>query len=87
MWDLKEPTHYSKRVGHEVHGVVAVLAFVTELAQVIYLAWNLGPHSYVTFHFCEKAVEKKKYSICFLGEAVSSFSRIDRKFVSPNIHS
>ena len=26
MWDVKEPTHYSKRVGHEVPGVVAVLS-------------------------------------------------------------
>ena len=25
MRDVKEPTHYSKRVGHEVPGVVAVL--------------------------------------------------------------
>ena len=25
MWDVKEPTHYSKRVGYEVPGVVAVL--------------------------------------------------------------
>ena len=25
MWDVKEPTHYSKRVGREVPGVVAVL--------------------------------------------------------------
>ena len=25
MWDVKEPTHYSKRAGHEVPGVVAVL--------------------------------------------------------------
>ena len=24
-WDVKELTHYSKRVGHEVPGVVAVL--------------------------------------------------------------
>ena len=24
MWDVKEPTHYSKRVGREVPGVVAV---------------------------------------------------------------
>ena len=24
-WDVKEPTHYSKRAGHEVSGVVAVL--------------------------------------------------------------
>ena len=25
MWDVKEPAHYSKRVGHEVPGDVAVL--------------------------------------------------------------
>ena len=23
MWDVKEPTHYSKRVGHQVPGFVA----------------------------------------------------------------
>ena len=26
-WDVKEPAHYSKRVGHEVPGVVAVLEY------------------------------------------------------------
>ena len=25
LWDVKEPTHYSRRVGDEVPGVVAVL--------------------------------------------------------------
>ena len=25
LWDVKEPTHYSRRVGNEVPGVVAVL--------------------------------------------------------------
>ena len=25
MWDVKEPTHYSKRIGREVPGAVAVL--------------------------------------------------------------
>ena len=25
IWDIKEPTHYLKRVGHEIPGVVAVL--------------------------------------------------------------
>ena len=24
MWDVKEPKHFSKRVGHEVPGVVAI---------------------------------------------------------------
>ena len=28
MWDVKEPKHYSKRVGREVPGVVAVLYVV-----------------------------------------------------------
>ena len=28
MWDVKEPTHYSRGVGHEVHGVVDVLCGV-----------------------------------------------------------
>ena len=29
MWDVKEPKHYSKRVGREVPGVVAVLCVVS----------------------------------------------------------
>ena len=37
MWDVKEPTHYSKRVGREVPGVVAVLL---SLANVAGLAWR-----------------------------------------------
>ena len=28
MWDVKEPKHYSKRIGREVPGVVAVLCVV-----------------------------------------------------------
>ena len=33
MWDIKEPTHYSKRVGREAPGVVAVLCAVPSLQQ------------------------------------------------------
>ena len=58
MRDVKEPTHYSTRVGHEVPG--AVLPFVSELAKVLYLAWDLGSRSHITFHFCAKIVEKEK---------------------------
>ena len=29
LWDVKEPTHYSRRVGDEVPGVVAVLCMYT----------------------------------------------------------
>ena len=32
MWDLKEPKHYSRRVGDKVPGVVAVLFFPAEVA-------------------------------------------------------
>ena len=35
MWDVKEPTHYSKRVGREVPGVVAVL-----LCSKMWPAWR-----------------------------------------------
>ena len=35
MWDIKEPTHHSKRVGREVPGVVAVL-----LSCKIWPAWR-----------------------------------------------
>ena len=28
MWDVKEPKHYSKRIGRQVPGVVAVLCVV-----------------------------------------------------------
>ena len=31
MWDVKEPTHYSRREGHEVPGVVAKLCGVGEV--------------------------------------------------------
>ena len=38
MWDFKEPTHYSKRVGHEVPGVVAVLSeWVYSVVQRIWI--------------------------------------------------
>ena len=56
MWDLKEPTHFSKRVGHVVPGVVAifcvrlydpsrVLSFVNVwvgLGWIIYLSRGLN---------------------------------------------
>ena len=42
MWDIKEPTHYSKRVGHEVPGVVAVFCeCMGRYGEVIYLAWDI----------------------------------------------
>ena len=37
-------------------------SFVSELAKVIYLAWDLGSRSYITLHFCAKVLEQKKPS-------------------------
>ena len=61
MWDVKEPTHYSKRVG-QVPGVVAVLCeSMFGYREVIYLARDIESRSYITLHFCAKAGPKKKF--------------------------
>ena len=36
------------------------LSFVSELAKVMYLAWDLGSRLYITVHFCAKVGERKK---------------------------
>ena len=55
MWDVKEPTDYSRRVEHEVPGVVAVLCeCMGGYREVIYLAWDMESRSYITLNFCEK---------------------------------
>ena len=38
------------------------LPFVSELAKVIYLAWDLGSRSYIALHFRAKVVKKKNIS-------------------------
>ena len=48
-WDVKEPTHYSKRVGHEVPGVVAALY---ESAA--------GPHQLIAAKKTQPAQSKKR---------------------------
>ena len=40
MWYVEEPTHYLKRVGHEVPGVVAVLCVVCQVR----LGWENARH-------------------------------------------
>ena len=55
MWDVKERTHYSKRVGHEFPGVVAVLCECKGgYREVTYFAWDIESRSYITLHFCAK---------------------------------
>ena len=57
MWDVKEPKHYSKSVGREVPGVVAVLCVV-----------NTGPMLIAVTTITEmvilyKYVKKKKMNV------------------------
>ena len=60
-WDVKEPTHYSKRVGHEVPGVVAGLC--ESIA---------GPHQLIAAKKTQpaqsnkKKKERKKEKVLFL---------------------
>ena len=69
MWDLKERTHYSKRVGHEVPGVVAVFCeCMGGDREVIYLACDIKPRSYITLHFCAKAGQRNKKAVLLLDE-------------------
>ena len=41
-WDVKEPTHYSKRVAHEVPGVVTVLCESTAVPHQLIAAKKLN---------------------------------------------
>ena len=52
MWDVKQPTHYSKRVGREVPGVEAVL-----LSSKMWPAWR---------NVSKKACGVKKKKLLFL---------------------
>ena len=61
LWDVKEPTHYSKREGHEVPGVVAVLC--ESLGMGGYREGDMprmGPVCISPLHFDAKAEKKKK---------------------------
>ena len=65
MWDVKEPTHYSKRVGHEIPGVVTVLCeCVGGYREGDCLAWDLVSRSHITLHFGAKVVKKIYLFIC-----------------------
>ena len=38
LWDVKEPKHYSRRVGEKVSGVVAVLFSPAEVAGMVVMS-------------------------------------------------
>ena len=59
LWDVKKPTHYSKRAEHEVPGVVAVLCESMGTEKVICLAWDLVSRTHITLYFGEKAEKNK----------------------------
>ena len=61
MWEVKEPTHYSKRVGHEVPGVVTVLCESMggyREGDIPCMGLGVLFVDCITWHFSAKAVEK-----------------------------
>ena len=64
MWDVKEPTHYSRRVGHEVPGAVAILCeCMGGYREVMYLAWDIESRSYIPLHSyakLDKQIQRKR---------------------------
>ena len=63
MWDVKEPKHYSKRVGREVPGVVAVLCVV-----------NTGPMLIAVTTITEMVILYKYVEIIIINKNCSSNS-------------
>ena len=72
-WDVKEPTHYSKRVGHEVPGVVAVLC--ESIA---------GPHQLIAakkkLNLLNQIKERKGKERKVAADGLKSFSDTRRSF-------
>ena len=49
IWDFKEPTHFSRKVGHEVPSFVAVIPeCMGGYREVVYLAWDISSGSCIT---------------------------------------
>ena len=73
MWDVKEPVHYSNRVGHEVPGVVAVLyecmggyreGDMPRMGLSVPFAYHLALR-------CKSCREKKKYNMLIISNGAS----------------
>ena len=63
MWGVKGPTHYSRTVGHEVPGVVAVLCeCMVGYREVIHLARDMESRLYITWHFFAKLDKINSYN-------------------------
>ena len=61
MWDLEEPTHYSKRVGHEVPGVLAVLCEWDSEGDILRMGLRV-PFAYHLALLCKNCREISKHS-------------------------
>ena len=64
MWDVKEPKHYSKSVGREVPGVVAVLCVVNTgpmLIAVTTITEMVILYKYVEIMGCLKILMVKNF--------------------------
>ena len=71
LWDVKEPTHLSKRVGHEVSGVVAVL--FSKVAGSKYTCKRL--RVYEACKICEQPLVKRWFSSAEMHWIKVAFSR------------
>ena len=72
LWDVKEPTHCSKRAGREVPGVLAILCAVPSLKQGSWLGVCLKRvrvYSIDVFRVLETLKAKKRRSR-FVGRSV-----------------
>ena len=59
VWDVKKPTHYTKRVGREVPGVVAVLCELVSEGDIPWLGLRV-PFVYHPAFLCKKLWKKEK---------------------------
>ena len=67
MWDVKEPKHYSKRVGREVPGVVAVLCVVNTGPMLI--AVTTITEMVILYKYVEMNENTINFCICAAGYA------------------
>ena len=74
MWDVKEPAHYSKRAGHEVPGVVAVLCECMggyREGDMPRMGLSV-PFAYHLAFRCKSCREKKKYNMLIIANGTST---------------
>ena len=72
MWDVKEPKHYSKRVGREVPGVVAVLCVVN--TGPILIAVTTITEMVILYKYVEMMMKEERPDLSVIITAVKQVS-------------